>query len=304
MKAFEIFKAGKHTDSHGVTKDFTLDDLQKIVNNYNAKYPEHEAPIVIGHPKTNAPAYGWIEKLELAGEKILAYPKQVVKEFEEAVKQGLFKKRSISLYPDLTLRHVGFLGAVPPAVKGLADLQFADSDYNEFEFGYDSSNTENEIAELKTKIIEYEEKIKQLNEYAADNAKLKKALEFAQITKQQAEENLNQLSLKLRKIEFQQYLNEKVAFGSLTPAQAEKVGMLLEVLDTIDLKEADDKSKFYEFSDGKKANPIQLIKDFVELLPKQISKPPKEADRNNHGTDFSAELELANRIAESINPNK
>jgi hypothetical protein len=40
------------------------------------------------------------------------------------VKRGLFKKRSISLYPDLTLRHIGFLGAMPPAIKGLADIKF------------------------------------------------------------------------------------------------------------------------------------------------------------------------------------
>ncbi|MDP1995112.1 MAG: hypothetical protein Q8K40_07690, partial [Ignavibacteria bacterium] len=36
------------------------------------------------------------------------------------------KKRSVSLNPDNSLRHVGFLGAALPAVKGLADLQFAE----------------------------------------------------------------------------------------------------------------------------------------------------------------------------------
>lgn len=49
--------------------------------------------------------------------------------FEEMVKQGLFAKRLIGLYQrdkGLALRHVGFLGAQPPEIKGLADVQFSE----------------------------------------------------------------------------------------------------------------------------------------------------------------------------------
>src|SRR3990167_3692661 len=126
MKRIEIFKTGKHTDSNGNTREWTEDDLSKIVNSYNPQV--HEAPVVIGHPKDNAPAFGWVETLKKEGGVLYAQVKDLVPEFVDTVRKGLYKKRSISLYPDMSLRHIGFLGAVPPAVKGLGDVAFGDSD--------------------------------------------------------------------------------------------------------------------------------------------------------------------------------
>jgi len=128
----EIFRAGAHKDSAGVEHAFTEADLDKIVAGY--KPGEHEAPVVIGHPRENAPAFGWVASVARKGQRLFAEIKDMVPEFMDAWKKGMYKKRSISLYPDGTLRHVGFLGAVPPAVKGLADYQFADGDAVSFEF--------------------------------------------------------------------------------------------------------------------------------------------------------------------------
>jgi len=129
---FEIFKAGTHQDSAGNERTWSEEDLDTIVSKYNPSC--HEAPIVIGHPKDNAPAWGWVEGLKREGTRLLAKAKDVVPEFKEMVNKGLFKKRSISLYPDFTLRHVGFLGAIPPAVKGLADVQFSEDNLTTIEF--------------------------------------------------------------------------------------------------------------------------------------------------------------------------
>lgn len=129
----EVFKAGTWTDSSGNTKTWTEEDLQKIVEMYNSQ-KEHEAPVVIGHPKDNAPAYGWVERLERKGSSIFAKIKPTVSEFLDWIKQGLYKKVSISLYPNMLLRHIGFLGAVPPAVKGLQAPEFSDSEYIEISF--------------------------------------------------------------------------------------------------------------------------------------------------------------------------
>ena len=123
----EVFKAGTHTDASGNTREWTIKDIDTIVALYNNQ-PEdskHEAPIVIGHPEDNSPAYGWVEKLKRDGDVLLAKLKDLAPEFVAWVKKGLYKKRSISLYSDLLLKHVGFLGGVPPAVKGLADPKFA-----------------------------------------------------------------------------------------------------------------------------------------------------------------------------------
>jgi hypothetical protein len=132
-----IFKTGIHTDSQGRTREWGTADLDKIASSYNPA--EHEAPIVIGHPKNNAPAFGWVEGVERKGEILFAKAKQLVPEFVDMVKQGLFKKRSISLYPDGSLRHIGFLGAMPPAVKGLPDVAFtAEEEGTVIEFADDT----------------------------------------------------------------------------------------------------------------------------------------------------------------------
>lgn len=121
---FEIFKAGTHTDSSGNTREWSLEDIEEIASSYNPG--ERMAPIVIGHPEMDSPAYGWIDALKVEGEKLLARPGQIVDQFREWVRQGLYKKVSIALYPDLTLRHVGFLGAAPPSIKGLKEAAFGD----------------------------------------------------------------------------------------------------------------------------------------------------------------------------------
>ncbi len=123
----EIFKAGTHTDSAGNTRQWSAADLDAIAQKYNGQPVDrrHEAPVVIGHPKDNAPAYGWVEGLERKGGVLYARLKDLAPEFVEWVKKGLYRKRSISLYPDMTLRHIGFLGAMPPAIKGLADAAFS-----------------------------------------------------------------------------------------------------------------------------------------------------------------------------------
>lgn len=120
----ELFRAG----NYGEQGSFSEADLDRIVSNY--KPSAHEAPAVIGHPKEDAPAYGWVESLKRSGNLLLGKLNKVDPAFAEMVEAGRFKKRSASFYktPDgYSLRHVGFLGAQPPVVKGLADCKFADA---------------------------------------------------------------------------------------------------------------------------------------------------------------------------------
>ena len=137
-KLFEVFKAGTHTDANGNTQEWSQSDLEMIVDKYNNQ-PEkekHLAPVVIGHPEDNLPAYGWVESLKLQGDKVLAILTDLQDEFVEWLDKGLYKTRSISLYEDLKLRHIGFLGAVPPAIKGLElnEIKYSEKPMKVFEF--------------------------------------------------------------------------------------------------------------------------------------------------------------------------
>jgi hypothetical protein len=132
----EIFKAGRHTATNGKTVEFSEADLLRAARNYRPSL--HEAPVVLGHPTDDAPSFGWASRLRVRGARLFASLDQVEPSFSEAVKAGRYKKVSASFYaPDSRanptpgsyyLRHIGFLGAQPPAVKGLAAVQFAEGD--------------------------------------------------------------------------------------------------------------------------------------------------------------------------------
>ncbi len=132
----EIFRGGKQVASDGSVHDGDA-LIEKAYSTFDPA--AHEVPIVVGHPVHNSPSFGWAEGLKQVikgGKKVLyAKFKQVVPEFEDLVKRGIYKKRSASFYPDGRLRHIGFLGGMPPAVKGLADLKFGDESAVVFEFG-------------------------------------------------------------------------------------------------------------------------------------------------------------------------
>lgn len=142
MELIEIFKAGTRRDANGNLFTISRDDLQKVVDNYKPEF--HEAPIVVGHPKNDDPAFGWVDSLILDGDVLKAKPKQVDSQFAEMVREGKYKKISAAFYLPYSqsnpkpesyyLRHVGFLGAMPPAVKGLRDPMFNDDSNDVAEF--------------------------------------------------------------------------------------------------------------------------------------------------------------------------
>lgn len=130
-----VFAPGTHTAMDGRTITFTPENCIDLANSYDPSVSE--APFVIGHPSLTAPAYGWAERLEFRDDIVYVAPRQVNPAFAEAFNAGSYKKRSLSIYqPDspgnpkpghFYARHVGFLGAVPPGVKGLPDAQFAEA---------------------------------------------------------------------------------------------------------------------------------------------------------------------------------
>ena len=115
----DVFFAGEHTDNTGKSRNYSREDLQQVVDNFTP----NKAPLVIGHPKTNAPALGWVTGVRLTDDDRLEVTANNVNvDFAKAVAAKSFPNRSISLVrtdKGLTLRHIGYLGAVEPALEGL-----------------------------------------------------------------------------------------------------------------------------------------------------------------------------------------
>lgn len=127
----EIAKPGTFRDSKGRKHTFSAAQLAECAEGYDPSL--HEAPLVLGHPTTNGPAYGWVQALRWneGSQRLEAEVGQVPADLSETLKTH-FKKRSTSFYlpthrnnptpGKLYVRHVGMLGAEPPAIKGLAEL--------------------------------------------------------------------------------------------------------------------------------------------------------------------------------------
>lgn len=240
----EVFRAGEQTDSSGNTRKWTASDLEKIVRNYNAK--KHEAPVVIGHPKDNAPAFGWVAGLKTDGKRLFAKFKQLIPEFIDAVKRGLYKKRSISLYPDLTLRHIGFLGAIPPAIKGLADIQFNENEGITIEFN-SSADLNKSGSREKSLFREKKGESKPMTTRKTDRDS-----EIHRLKAQLKEEQR-----KNRVSEFKEFVNNLHSEGKVVSDLQEELLELMEVMH--EAGEAD-------FSEGK-VNALDRFRDYLEKQP-------------------------------------
>lgn len=121
----EIFRVGDHIDNSGKAQKITTAFIDCVVANFSVA--QHEPPLVVGHPKENSPAFGWAKELRRNGDSLECKFGDTDDEFERLVREGKYRKRSASFYLEPpVLRHVGFLGAQPPAVKGLREIQFDD----------------------------------------------------------------------------------------------------------------------------------------------------------------------------------
>ena len=165
-KWIDIGKTGTWIAKNGEEVTFTEDDLDAIAAAYNPE--EREAPLVLGHPEDDDPAYGWTTRLRRVGEILQAKFKQVPEALKEAVIKGHYKKISMALFPDKkTLRHIGLLGAAQPAIPGLKPVSFTDGDYEVYEFS--AKNTKEEDI--------MDERIKALEERLADQKAATEALQ-------------------------------------------------------------------------------------------------------------------------------
>lgn len=281
----EIFKTGKHKDSKGREEEYKEETLEKIANIYNSKVQQdnsYEAPVVLGHPKNNEPAFGWVERLKRSGEKLLAKLKDLSDEFIKELKDKRYRKVSMSIYPDLMLRHIGFLGAAQPAIKGLKPIIF-DSNSEFLEYGSQETD-ESDVIEF----FALEQRIKELQE---QNAQLEKENEIM----------LNELELvkkNARAKNFEEYysniIDECEGLWN-SPAQKEKFVEIMELAYNYENGIRFGK----DFNEGKSF--VDLVKDFFKLsLTNDIFKEYTQKS-NFAGADLDYDFSDKNVIEGRMN---
>lgn len=298
----EVFKAGRHIDSQGRVRDWSVEDLDHAVRSYDPGH--HEAPLVVGHPKDNDPAYGWVEQAKREGDSLFIKPKQVDPAFREMVKAGRFKKRSISFYPDGTIRHIGFLGAQPPAVKGLKDAQFQQGQHFT-QYEYEDGQTVkpapthqpdpeeidmNELEETKEKLRKAEEAQRKAEaDHAETERKLKEAEDATKAQEAQFAEQRRQQAAQERQRRFEGLVTQ----GKVLPAEQKAVLQFAEVLEGHPTE--------YEFSEG--AGKKTLGQHFWAFLEGrgshglfQETKPGDDAVKREEA-EFAEDEKLAAQIA-------
>lgn len=266
----EIFRPGTHIDDQGVKHVFTDADVAGMADSYNPA--TREAPLTVGHPEHNLPAYGWVRSVGRNPDGVLTInPHRVEPQFAEMVAAGRFSKRSASFYPPTApnnptpgkwyLRHVAFLGAQPPAIAGLKDIQFSEDDaggavsFSESVTADPStqeplSMTEAEIKAMQEKLAA-EEKAR-----AEAEAKAKAAEDKAKAAEAQAASFAERAKAD-RKASFVSFAEAQVTAGRLLPKDKDMAVATLDML-------AD--AQPVEFSEGdttKKVSPAQWLQDLI-----------------------------------------
>ena len=283
--SLEIFRPGTHTAMSGATLNFSEADLAACAKAYDPA--KHEAPLVVGHPKHDDPAYGWVKSLSFVDGSLGAVPDQVNPEFKAQVAAGAYKKLSASFYiPEAPanpvpgvyyLRHVGFLGAQAPALKGMktptfdaaADeagvVAFSDLEIMAPPAGAPNPAEAEEALRMSAELAKKEAELKVKEEaHAKAEADLKvkeeahakaeaelKAKEAASVVKEET----------AAKQEAEAYAEGLVTGGKLPPTQ--KAGVVALLLAN--------RAHVVEFGEGDaKTNTGSFLKTLLESLPKRL----------------------------------
>lgn len=176
-RKIEVFRPGSFVAMGGEHVTFGAADLMAIAGAYDCV--NSPVPVVVGHPKTDDPAFGWATTFSYdeASERLTAEIGEIAPEFETAVSDGRYKKISLSLYGPTAPgnpkpgqwypKHIGFLGAAAPAVSGLKPVQFSSEDgVQTFEFA--DASALRDVASLFRKMREFF--IEQFGSEKADKA--------------------------------------------------------------------------------------------------------------------------------------
>lgn len=268
-----FFRPGRHSSMSGQVLEFSAADLSACAAAYDPAI--YQAPIVVGHPAVDAPAYGWVSGIEDRGAELYASADQVESQFADMVRAGRFKKVSGAFFPPTHprnpvpgvwyLKHLGFLGAAAPAVPGLKPVEYALEDgLVTIEFSEpDEPTPPNEKGEYpmsdadRARLAELEAKAAALE---AENATLKtRETEFAE-----AQTRLAEIETTTRRAEIAAFAGGLIKQGRVLPADQAALCAFMESAG------ADAVIEFGE-GDGKVSKPGNAwLREWLGRLPVQV----------------------------------
>jgi len=278
----EIFRTGQHRDMGGRSLKFGDEILSQIAD-YD---PTNPAPIVIGHPRDNSPAYGWIKAIRKVGDRLRAIPEKLNPDFEALLKQGAYRRVSASLFPPdspanpspgkWSLRHLGFLGGAAPAIPGLALPEFAADQGLTFEFStvaiMDLSilkDIEGEItpADVAAALGLDEAALMALIEAPAEETEEEMPPEFAAMQQAMQQQNAT-LKAQLAALEREKVRDRVSSFCDGLLAEGKPLPMPKEAI--VEFVAGLDRGTPCDFADQKQTTPHDFALALLKNLPKQV----------------------------------
>lgn len=321
---FPIFKAGRHTDSSGKVHNYSEEDVKSLVEKYDPTFLR--TPFSTDHKK-DGPAFGYAKTLKYENGTAYASFDDMSESLQEAVKKDHFGRVSIELFnqPEKGkyLKAISLLGVKTPSIKGMEIMQKSEfseqeaeevfafqADYNEeseeyslgdglTDFSEDESteSTSETLAlsgneEDETRFEELQSRITKLEEEKQD---LESRFEQTDQERKQAQQRLTEITIDQQRLRFEQWLEEKIAYGSVMPKVKEKIEEYLMALASVQKFMENSSTTEFEEYDSSENNLVEMFQEIINDLPK-IVDDEEVATKKNGTVELSESEQIKTEI--------
>lgn len=328
MSGVEIFSAGVWNGDK-----FDIKDLEKMIESFNQTKEGVRPFLKLGHDKNQQfaqkdglPSLGWIDKMYLKGEKLVADFVDIPKKVYDLIKVGAYKKVSCEMFFNVKIKEkkfnhlitaVSLLGADTPAVMNLNDihaLYFGVQDtpeakaydavvfsFNEVTQGkeIEMSKTEKEIKlelDLESTQKDFAAQKELADKLAKEKADAEKELEQLRQFKADADKKALEAAEALRAEQIKNFtttlVSEKLATPSMQPLIAELVG---------------DKKEFsVKVGEKSLTTKEEIVKEILKLFKSAAEMNFESSTEGGAEKSFSADQEkaLEEKIKKYMNDKK
>lgn len=302
-KLLEIFRPGTFISAEGATLTFSASDVAATVAAYDVK--KHRAPLVVGHPKMDDPSLGHAISLSLSSSNVvLAEPANVEPAFADAVNNERYDSISASFWAPNNprnpvpgvyyLRHIGFLGAVPPAVTGLKQPSFANADDADLiTINFSDSQEPVMTLEEKAALAAQQQKLKDDQVSFANQQSEQKKQEDALAAREKA---LATKETKAREDEINSFAEGLIKIGKLLPVEKTGIVALLGALPA-------DQAVSFADGDGKTVSQpsADVLRNFLSALPPRVDFAERSARENG---DAETNVSFASPTGFAVDANR